>query len=47
MGVGMLVDFIKSNDIQPEWMNIQLPAGMLMNVSCNTWSSLLTFAGTL
>ncbi|KAK4192072.1 hypothetical protein QBC35DRAFT_262475 [Podospora australis] len=31
MDVGVLVDFIKSHDIQPDWLSMQLPGGRNMN----------------
>ncbi|GAB1320233.1 hypothetical protein MFIFM68171_10443 [Madurella fahalii] len=31
MDVGVLVDFIKSHDVQPDWLSMQLPGGRNMN----------------
>jgi hypothetical protein len=33
LDVGVLVDFVKAHEIQPNWMHMQLPGGRLRSPS--------------
>lgn len=39
MDVGVLVEFIKNNAVQPDWMLMQLPGGMSLSRPSSSWTT--------